>query len=77
MLLPTEVNIISEKQSCKKDTLVTYSIGCIKIILKLLTKVVTLYMQAFIVQVGIFGLKKLVLECKSCLSIFQTFNKQF
>lgn len=43
ILLPAEINSILEKQSCKKDALIAYSIDCIKIVLILLTKIVTFY----------------------------------
>lgn len=55
MLLPTEVDLILEKQSCKENALMAYGTSCVKIILALLTKVIPLYMQAFIIQVEISG----------------------
>lgn len=56
VLLPAEVDLISEEQSRKRDALIAHSISRIKIILALLRKIVALYMQALIVQVRIFGL---------------------
>lgn len=44
MLLPMEVDPISEKQGCKEDTLVAYNIGRIEIVFTLPIKVVILYM---------------------------------
>lgn len=49
VLLLTEVNSIQEEQDCKKNALVTYDTSCIKIILVLLIKIVSFYMQALIV----------------------------
>lgn len=49
ILLPIEVNFISKKQGCKGDMLVAYRISYVKMIFTLLTKVVALYMQIFIV----------------------------
>lgn len=53
ILLPMEVNPISEKQSRKKNALIADGIGYVKMILALLIKVAVLYMQAFIIQIRI------------------------
>lgn len=55
ILLLAEVDFILEKQGCKGDALVTFSISYIEIVLVLLIKVVTLYMGAIIIQVGVPG----------------------
>lgn len=49
MLLPAEVNPVSEKWNCKEDVFVTCGFSCVKMILTLSTKVVVLYVQAAIV----------------------------
>ena len=43
ILLPAEVDTITEKRGCKRDALITYSTGRVKMILALSTKVVALY----------------------------------
>lgn len=48
-----------------------------KIIFALLTKVITFFMQVFIVKTRVFSLKKPILKCKVCLAIFLALNKQF
>lgn len=60
MLLPVEVNFIIKEQGCKKDAFIICGTGCIKIILVLLTKIITLYMWAFIVQVKVFGFENVI-----------------
>lgn len=54
-LLPAEVDTIPEKKSCKGDELRAGSIGHVKMILILLTKVVALYVIANVVQVKVLG----------------------
>lgn len=49
ILLLAKVNSISEKQSYKKDELVIFDTNYVKIMLTLLTKVVLLHIQAFII----------------------------
>lgn len=49
VLFSAEVDSVLEKQSRKRDALVAYGTGYIKIILALSTKVVTLYIKAFII----------------------------
>lgn len=51
MLLSAKINLILKEQSCKKETLVTCSIGYIKMILALLIEVIALYKWASIIQV--------------------------
>lgn len=43
LLLSAKINPFTQKQDHKKDALVAYNIGCIKIILVLLTKVVAFH----------------------------------
>lgn len=77
MLLLVEVNLILEKQGCKKDTFIAYATGCVKRILALLIKIIALYMQALIIQVEVFGLKEMVVKRSAYLklAIFLVFNK--
>lgn len=77
LLLPVEVNIISEKQGLKKDMLEAHGISCVKMVLALLTEVLTLYVRATLVQVGIPGLESPIPECEICFSMFLALNKQF
>lgn len=49
VLLPAGVNLIQKKQGHKKEVLRACSIGCVKIVFALLTKIVTLYMKTIIV----------------------------
>ena len=55
VMLLTKVNIILEISKRKKDVLMSNSFGYIKIIFLLPIKVVALYMQTFIIQVGILS----------------------
>ena len=56
VLLLAKVDSIPEQRSCKRNALMICGSGHVKMIFTLLTKVVALYMQALIVQVGISGL---------------------
>lgn len=58
LLLLAEVNPILEKGGCKKDVFVVCNPDFVKIIFVLLTKVITLYMQVFIIQIGVLAFKK-------------------
>lgn len=59
MLLSAKINFFPKKQGCKKDILAAYYTVCVKIILVLLTKVVILHMQVFIVYIlGFLAWKK-------------------
>lgn len=49
MLLLAEIGPISKEQSCERNIFITRSTGHTKIILILSTKVVTFYIQAFII----------------------------
>ena len=79
VLLPTEINSILEKQSCKRDIFVAYGSSHVEIILILLREVIVLYMQAFIVKVRVLSLEKAIAGCGTCLELamFLAFNKQF
>ena len=67
---PAKINLILEKQACKKNVFVVYGTGCVKKNLTLSTEVVTLYMRAPIVQVEVLGLKGSISGCRICLLIF-------
>lgn len=43
VLLQVEINLIAEKQNCKKDVFRPYSIDYVEIILTLLAKIISLY----------------------------------
>lgn len=49
VLLPAKIDLITEKQNCKKDTFRDCGTNYVKIILALLAKVVALYMWGFII----------------------------
>ena len=48
VLLLANINLISEKHGYKKDALMYYSFDYVNMVLALLTKIVTFYIQAFI-----------------------------
>ena len=58
VLLSIESNLISKKQSCKRDAFMARGFGHVKIILILLAEVIALYMRAFIVKVWVLDLKE-------------------
>lgn len=62
ILLLAKVDFISKKQGCKRDALVTYGIGHVKIIFALSTKVIILYMWASIIEVRNPALKEAITE---------------
>lgn len=64
VLLPVEINFFLKEQGCKKDALVACGTGHIKIILALSTKVITFYLQTFIIQVKVFDLEGLFQSAK-------------
>lgn len=74
LLLSIETNLILENQDCKRDVLIAYGIGRVKIIFILLTKILALHIQVFIVQVD---LKEIIVEYKIYLTMFLVLNKQF
>lgn len=63
MLLLVEVNLILEKQRCKRDAFEAYGISCIKIILAFLTEVGALYIQVPIVEFRFSALKRAIAGC--------------
>lgn len=72
VLLPIKVDSISKKQGCKRDFLVAYYTGCVKIIFAFLTKVNLL---ALTIQVKVMGLKTFLLGGRVYLAIFLVFDK--
>lgn len=79
VLLPIEINPILKKQHCTKDALGARGNGFVKMVHALLTKIITLYMGAIIVQVGIPGLEWRILGYEICLELTILFasNEQF
>ena len=77
VLLPAEVNPISEERSRKGDAFVACGSGRVKMILTLSTKIIALYVRAFIVKVGVSGLKCSILGGGVCLAMFLALDKQF
>lgn len=62
ILLLAEINPIIKKQSWKKNVLMAFITSCIKMVLALLTKIVALYIQVFIIQIRIFDFEMPILE---------------
>ena len=77
VLLPAEVNPISEEQGRKGDAFVARGSGRVEIILTLLTKIIALHMQAPIVKVGVPGLEGSIPGGGVCLAMFLALEKQF
>lgn len=75
VLLSVEIDLIAKIQSCKRHTFRAYGNNRIKIIFVLPIKVITLYIQAFIVQVEVTSLENSIPEDKICLAILLTLNK--
>lgn len=75
LLLLVEISFILKKQNGKRDVLITYKFDLVKIIFTLAAKVVVLYIQTFIIQIGILNFKDFFLEIKICLAMFLFFNK--
>lgn len=75
VLWPAKVDFVLEEQDCEKNVFTAYDIGCVKIIFLLSIKVVTLHMQAFIVQIEVRNLKSSILKSKICFIIFLALNK--
>lgn len=64
VLLSVKVDLISEKQGCKKNTLGAHDTSYIEIVLILSTEVITLYIRATIIQVKVSGLKSPIFGCR-------------
>lgn len=62
MLLPAKVDLILEKQGCKKNLFGAYSINYIKKILAFSTEVVIFYMWVLIVEVKVSGFTEIIAE---------------
>ena len=77
VLLPVEVNPVSEKRGCKGDAFVACSFSRIKMVLILLTEIIALHMQAAIVKIGISGLKNSIPGGLVCLAMFLALDKRF
>ena len=77
VLLPAEVNPISEERGRKRDAFVARGSGRVKMILTLLTKIIALHMRAPIVKVGVPGLESSIPGGGVCLAMFLALDKQF
>lgn len=77
MLLPAEINLVAEEHSCKEYMLSTSGISRVKVIFVLLIKVIALYMNTSVIQVGILGIEGFISGCKVYLAIFLALDKQF
>ena len=79
MLLLIEINLVSKKQGCKRNAFMACVSGPVKMILKLLTEIIALYMQSPIVKVEVSGFEGAIAGCGTCLKLamFLVFNKQF
>ena len=77
VLLPAEVNPISEQQGREGDAFVARDSGRIKMILTLSPEIVALHMQAPIVKVGVPGFEGSITGGRVCLAIFLALDQQF
>lgn len=77
VLLLAEVNLISEKQGRKKNTLGAHGTGHVEIVLILSIKVIALYIRATIIQVKVPGLKSPIPGFGVCFAMFLALNNQF
>lgn len=57
MLLSIKIDPILKEKGHKRYAFMSYSTGCIEIILALLAEVIIFYMQILIVEVRVFSLK--------------------
>ena len=77
VLLPVEVNPISEEQRREEDAFVARGSGRIKMILTLSTEIIALHMRACIVKVGVLSLKGSIPGGKVCWAMFLALDKRF
>ena len=77
VLLPAEVNPISDEQDRERDAFVAYDSSYVKMIFTLLIEIIALYIQALIVKVGVLGLEGSIPGGKVCLAMFLALDKQF
>ena len=75
VLLLAEVNPVSEERICKKDAFVAHGSSRIKIILTVITKIIALHIQAFIVKVGVLDLGGSIPGGGVYLAIFWALDK--
>lgn len=68
MLLLSKINLISKKRGHKKYAFGAYAPSRFKIIFKLPTKVITLYVQVTIIKIGVFGLGRSIARRKICFN---------
>lgn len=69
ILLIIKVNLILKKQSSKNYAFIICNINYLKIVLVLLIKIIILYMQVFIIDIKISGLKKFIIKYSTCFKI--------
>lgn len=60
---------------CKENVLIVCGSGFIKIVLTLLTKIIAIYLQAFIAKFESLGLENSIPRGEVCLAMFLVFNK--
>ena len=77
MLLPAEVNPISEERGREEDAFVARGSNRVKIILTLSTEIIALHVRAPIVKVGVPGLEGSIPRGGVCLAMFLAFDKRF
>ena len=75
ILLPAEVNPISEEEDCKEDAFVAYGSGRVKMILILLIEIIALHMRAAIIKVRVPDLESSIPGDGVRLAMFLTFDK--
>lgn len=75
VLLPLKVDPISKEQSCKRDAFKAHGPSCFKMVLALLTEVITFHVQVSIVVVGVFSLERSIARCEVYLAMFLVLEK--
>ena len=77
VLLPAEVNLISEERGRKRDAFVARGSGRVEMILTLSTEIIALHVQAAIVKVGVPGLEGSIPGGGVRLAMFLALDKRF
>lgn len=77
VLLLAKIDFILEEQNSKENAFRARSIGCLEKILTLLTKIISLYIQDFIVYIEVMSFIGSLSKGGICFATFLALNKQF
>ena len=79
VLLPAEVNPISEERGREGDAFMARGSGRVEMILTLSIEIIALHVRALIVKVGVPGLEGAIAGCGTCLELAMllAFNERF